>query len=218
MYLYGVLDGVKTPRVYAVEMPRQIHHARDSSAPMAAGTIVLYTIMILALTAVVGATVIWVWRCFRRPSPDGPIQRKAKKVVLPTVSPFDLVRAIRPSAHVPETSSGARSSTVSTTRQQQLENELRAVQEKMVDLEDLERHAVPAVEAQESTGPHSLLRLLSVRSTGTTSRGSQDLVSQLEAARERNEALAARIRELEQQMLSEWALGISDDPPPGYTG
>jgi hypothetical protein len=30
-------------------------------------------------------------------------------------------------------------------------------------------------------------------------------------------ALNARIRELEAQMGSAWALGLTDDPPPGYT-
>ncbi|KAJ7305440.1 hypothetical protein DFH08DRAFT_825127 [Mycena albidolilacea] len=222
MYLYGVPEGGKTPRFPAVKISPQTHHARDSSnassAPMAAGTIILFTIMILALTAVAGTMAIWVWRRFRRPSPQGPVQMKARKSILPTVSPFDLVKAIRPSAHAPDTSSGARNSTVSTVRQQQLENELRAVQEKMVDLE---RHAVPVVDGRKSSGSHSLLGLLSVRSTETASGGSQDLVSQLEAARERNEALAARICELERQMRSEWALGISDEPPPGnckYTG
>lgn len=108
----------------------------------------------------------------------------------------------------------------SAARRQQLANELRAVQEKMVDLEDLERHTISTV-ATRPSAPRQLLRLVSMRSTSTTTakegRESQDLVAQLEASRQRNELLAARIRELEEQMHSPWALGLSDEPPPGYT-
>ncbi|KAJ7352025.1 hypothetical protein DFH08DRAFT_805317 [Mycena albidolilacea] len=35
--------------------------------------------------------------------------------------------------------------------------------------------------------------------------------------RERNEVLAAHIRELEANMESQWVLGLSDEPPPRYT-
>jgi hypothetical protein len=41
-----------------------------------------------------------------------------------------------------------------------------------------------------------------------------DVVSRLA---ERNEILTARIHELESQLESSWALGFSDDLPPGYT-
>ncbi|KAJ7142981.1 hypothetical protein C8R44DRAFT_974429 [Mycena epipterygia] len=113
--------------------------------------------------------------------------------------------------------SGLRNSN-GTLRQQYLENELRAAHQKLVDIEELERSTVAAVAATQITGPRRVLRLLSTRSTSTVgSNRSQDLVSQLEAAKERNEMMAARIQELEAQMHSEWALGLSDEPPPGYT-
>ncbi|KAF8194732.1 hypothetical protein K438DRAFT_807914 [Mycena galopus ATCC 62051] len=179
--------------------------------------------LILALAVAAGATVIWIYRRFKsRTSPEPAVQSiPRKKFALPTVSPFDLVEAFRRSGYTPDTSA-VRISTASTARQQQLEDELRAVQEKMVDLEDLERRADPVANSDRilSRGPQQLLRLLSIGSTvnKTASGGTQDLVSQLEAARERNEALAARIRDLEAQMQSEWALGLSDDPPPVYMG
>ncbi|KAF8182426.1 hypothetical protein K438DRAFT_1975557 [Mycena galopus ATCC 62051] len=197
--------------------------SRDASTDVptatADGTIVLFVIMILALAVAAGATVIWIYRRFKsRTSPEPAVQSiPRKKFALPTVSPFDLVEAFRRSGYTPDTSA-VRISTASTARQQQLEDELRAVQEKMVDLEDLERRADPVANSDHilSRGPQQLLRLLSIGSTvnKTASGGTQDLVSQLEAARERNEALAARIRDLEAQMQSEWALGLSDDPPP----
>lgn len=113
--------------------------------------------------------------------------------------------------------SGLRNSN-GTLRQQYLENELRAAHQKLVDIEELERTTVAAVAATQITGPRRVLRLLSTRRTSTVgSNRSQDLVSQLEAAKERNEMMAARIQELEAQMQSAWALGLSDEPPPGYT-
>ncbi|KAJ6553210.1 hypothetical protein B0H19DRAFT_1155954, partial [Mycena capillaripes] len=45
----------------------------------------------------------------------------------------------------------------------------------------------------------------------------QDMAGLLRAARDRNTVLMERIEALESQMQSEWALGLSDEPPPGYT-
>jgi len=39
----------------------------------------------------------------------------------------------------------------------------------------------------------------------------------LESANRQIEALNNRIRELEMQRRSSWALGLSDEPPPGYS-
>jgi len=210
MYIYTVVEGARPPRVDGIEMPLHNQRARDSSnasnnvpAPIAAGTIVLFTMMILALVAAAGTTAIWFRRRLRRTSnPERAVEPNATKFALRNVSPFDLVETLRRSGYAPDTSDAQRNSTVSTLLQQQLENELRSVQEKMVDLEDLERHAMPTADAQHNSGTHRILRLLSSHSTGTASvaRGTQDLVSQLEAGRERNEALAARVRELEAHM------------------
>ncbi|KAJ7746765.1 hypothetical protein DFH07DRAFT_588534 [Mycena maculata] len=40
--------------------------------------------------------------------------------------------------------------------------------------------------------------------------------SDLERSRQKNEELQHRINELEEQLQSAWALGLSNDPPPGY--
>lgn len=84
-----------------------------------------------------------------------------------------------------------RNITTSHIRRQVIQEELRAVQEQIVDVGELERRV-------------------------TKTSDSWDLRSKLEAARERNEQLLARIQELEADLRSAWALGLSDDPPPGY--
>jgi len=114
-------------------------------------------------------------------------------------------------SHVLDDSEAQRIS-ASTIRRQYLANELRAAQEKIAEVGELERRTLSANAPQESLG--GLLRVPSNRSTSTTTTsGSQGLVSRL---RERNEMLAARIRELEAQIRSPWAMGLSDEPPPGY--
>ncbi|KAJ6521153.1 hypothetical protein DFH09DRAFT_1426074 [Mycena vulgaris] len=92
-----------------------------------------------------------------------------------------------------------RSLAASSIRRQYLQRELRAAQEEIVDINGLERH------------------LSTSRRWSSTTRNLQGAVAQLETARQRNEALVARIQELEGQLQSAWALGLSDDPPPGYT-
>ncbi|KAJ6479180.1 hypothetical protein DFH09DRAFT_1313098 [Mycena vulgaris] len=167
--------------------------------------------MAIALIAVIA--VFW---CYRR------LQRRvtaahAKGVTNHTISPFSPLEpeagTLPQSEHKVPESSGAHNSSGST---QSLKNELRAVQEKMVDIADLERRASATI--APISGSSQLLRLISTRSSSRRANSvDEDLPSQLAAARERNEALAARIRELETQMHSEWALGLSDEPPPGYT-
>ncbi|KAJ7693067.1 hypothetical protein B0H17DRAFT_1060682 [Mycena rosella] len=124
-----------------------------------------------------------------------------------TVSPFNLLNPEIP-AGSPDPS-GTRNSHRSTLRQQYLQNELRAVREKMVDMAELQRAGAGAL--------GRILRFMPIRQpTPRASHASGGLASQLEASRARNEALAARICELETQIHSEWALGLSDEPPPGY--
>ncbi|KAJ7737797.1 hypothetical protein DFH07DRAFT_93095 [Mycena maculata] len=53
----------------------------------------------------------------------------------------------------------------------------------------------------------------SASETGSEPDASSDGLAQ---ARRQNEALQERIRTLEAQLQSQWALGLSDEPPPGY--
>ncbi|KAJ7838089.1 hypothetical protein B0H14DRAFT_2790061 [Mycena olivaceomarginata] len=57
----------------------------------------------------------------------------------------------------------------------------------------------------------------SMNSSGCTPAPRKDIRSQLDGARERNNQLLTRIHELEAQLESAWALGLSDEPPPGYS-
>ncbi|KAJ6537408.1 hypothetical protein DFH09DRAFT_1042496 [Mycena vulgaris] len=96
---------------------------------------------------------------------------------------------------------------ISTNRRQYLQSELRATQEKMVNIEALE------TQTAAPRAPGGILRLLSLNMSGSRAPDPDPDIARL---RERNEMLMARIRELEEQAESPWALGLSDEPPPGY--
>ncbi|KAJ7613174.1 hypothetical protein FB45DRAFT_273611 [Roridomyces roridus] len=81
----------------------------------------------------------------------------------------------------------------SNARLEYLQNELRAAQEKIAD--------IPT-------------RFTSLAWMGAGAGRRSD--SELLRLREQNVIQEARIRELEAHMTSPWALGLSDEPPPGY--
>jgi hypothetical protein len=56
---------------------------------------------------------------------------------------------------------------------------------------------------------------VSSATSGSLSRGESDSLG-LQQAKLQNAALQERIRALEEQLNSQWALGLSDEPPPGY--
>ncbi|KAJ7124626.1 hypothetical protein C8R43DRAFT_958677 [Mycena crocata] len=89
---------------------------------------------------------------------------------------------------------------------------------KMVDLEALEvRTVATAGSARSKAAPRRFLRLASRQSNSTTGDVPPDWQTQLQTAREQLQMQAARIHELENHMDSEWALGLSDEPPPGFS-
>ncbi|KAJ7477966.1 hypothetical protein B0H11DRAFT_1285061 [Mycena galericulata] len=98
---------------------------------------------------------------------------------------------------------------VTKLRQQYLQNELRATQEKVTRIQNMERR----VSSARGSAPRRIIRLFSARN-GAHTGSESDAMARLRA---QNETFAARIRELETQMESPWALGISDEPPPGYS-
>jgi BMFP domain-containing protein YqiC len=65
------------------------------------------------------------------------------------------------------------------------------------------------LQAQGATSP-------SVTSRSEAPSGSEVDSVGLAQARLQNEALQQRIQALEEQLQSQWALGLSDEPPPGY--
>lgn len=98
---------------------------------------------------------------------------------------------------------------ISTARQQYLRNELHAAHEKIVDVEALGRRTSTA----QGLGRTSTRTSDSDSGSGSPNPDS-DLVSRL---RNRNEMLQVHIRELEAQLESPWALGLSGEPLPGYS-
>ncbi|KAJ6564036.1 hypothetical protein B0H19DRAFT_1067636 [Mycena capillaripes] len=123
-----------------------------------------------------------------------------------TISPFTLITQIDgPSEGSTGTTadSDARSLSESTMARHQLEMELLAVQEKMVDLEDEERHSTIG-------GAHRMSRPPSMPAT------SGNVDAQLQIAREQIDMLILRINALEANTDPAWGLGISREPPPEY--
>jgi len=95
-----------------------------------------------------------------------------------------------------------------TMRREYLESELRRTQEQIVDIDSLTTRGSPT---------SSRMSLATKLGSPNGDDGPQDMAELLKAAGERNVMLMARIEALESQMQSAWALGLSDQPPPGYT-
>ncbi|KAJ7898598.1 hypothetical protein B0H14DRAFT_3424394 [Mycena olivaceomarginata] len=157
-----------------------------------------------------------------------PRHRQEPTLEISTVSPF--IKAYVPPSRgayavtapgnpgiAPSNHSDNRSIIASTVRRQYLERELRAAQEKIIDINDLERHNFPLSGTVPTSRSERIRRLFPVRGNSTRRNSQQVPRSELDAARQRNEELLARIRDLEAQMESAWALGLSDEPPPGYS-
>ncbi|KAJ6632366.1 hypothetical protein B0H10DRAFT_13539 [Mycena sp. CBHHK59/15] len=89
------------------------------------------------------------------------------------------------------------SSKAAQVRQEYLTNQMRAVQRQMAELQVV-----------VGTGP--------LTTSDDSVRGDAGDSTGLEQARRQNELLQARIQALESQLQSQWALGLSDEPPPGY--
>ncbi|KAJ7920308.1 hypothetical protein B0H13DRAFT_1867783 [Mycena leptocephala] len=91
--------------------------------------------------------------------------------------------------------------------QQYLRNELRAAQERIVDIQNSERRTSTSRSTRSARVARSL-RLFSGRGASDTRSRDPEM-----GIRE----MAARIRELEAELESPWARGLSDEPPPGYS-
>lgn len=163
--------------------------------------------IVIAICSIItlGALLIWLRRHRRRhKDPYMDIAATPYPIQFAGISaaiPFNNHRATEDSC--------ARS--ITKVRQQFLRNELRAAQENIIHIQNLERQA-------SSRGGRAgrVLRLLSSRPASSTGSGSGSPSAVIVRLRERNERLTARIRELEAVLDSPWALGLSDEPPPGY--
>ncbi|KAJ7926098.1 hypothetical protein B0H13DRAFT_2654011 [Mycena leptocephala] len=108
-----------------------------------------------------------------------------------TISPFTLITEAGDVNN--DSSSDTPRTRANTIARRQLEKQLRAVQEKMVDLEDIERRLRQA-----------------------SSRGSPAVHAELQAAKEQINRLVERINALEANANWAYSEGISEDPPPDY--
>ncbi|KAJ7499794.1 hypothetical protein FB451DRAFT_1430182, partial [Mycena latifolia] len=138
-------------------------------------------------------------------------------------SDADLDRASR-EPYIESVSSSA-ASTIST-RQLYISNQVTRAREEVMELEEMS--ALLRISSQSShTGSTAVLYSTdqdiqhSAEDAEPTNSprdpDSRELQDKLERAIHQIEALNARIIELERQRRSSWALGRSDDPPPGYT-
>ncbi|KAJ7708716.1 hypothetical protein B0H17DRAFT_363393 [Mycena rosella] len=91
-------------------------------------------------------------------------------------------------------------------RQQYLTNEMRLVRKQMEEL----RRTGNGTNVS-SSGPAS-----STMPSPTTTSNTDASARDLERSRQQNDELQSRIALLEAQLQSAWALGLSNDPPPGY--
>ncbi|KAJ6525392.1 hypothetical protein B0H19DRAFT_1276188 [Mycena capillaripes] len=154
--------------------------------------------IVVAICSIIFLGIVLIWLKRRRR------QRPQDEFPETTATPYpvffpDIASAIPNSAD----SSDARS--ISKVRRQYLTNELLAAQEKITHIQNLERRT------SSTRGAGRIMRLLSDR---RTSRNESSATSEL---RERNQMLMTQIRELQAEMESPWALGLSDEPPPSYS-
>ncbi|KAJ7508442.1 hypothetical protein B0H11DRAFT_1965021 [Mycena galericulata] len=109
------------------------------------------------------------------------------------------------------------SSTIST-RQLYISSQVNRAQEKVRELEELSSLLCTAsVSGTDYDVPRTVLNAVEEISPASGAGGPESIEAKLQRAVEQIEALNSRIQEMERQRRSSWALGRSDDPPPGYT-
>ncbi|KAJ7641913.1 hypothetical protein FB45DRAFT_363330 [Roridomyces roridus] len=133
----------------------------------------------------------------------------------PTRRPRNLQEKMAMVQPAKTTARAASQCTTPEARREYLENELRSCQQRMLHIQNhLQRAAsvlAPMIATPATTGSGSNGARTATEESSSTVES--DVVSRL---REQNEGYQARIQELEAQMMSPWALGLSDEPPPGY--
>ncbi|KAJ7702777.1 hypothetical protein B0H17DRAFT_1042981 [Mycena rosella] len=176
----------------------------------------------LAVIAVIFAFFLWrylVLRATRRKRLASPAGRDTANLVRDIESlpmPIDATQPVgknkRTAQPTRDTQSKAR------LRQEYLAKELRAAQKRQEALLRVETGmtqaavaSVPSEEPVVAGAPVDTPSRVAERSEAVTP------LEDLESARRQNDILRRRIRELEEQQQSDWARGLSDEPPPGYS-
>jgi len=93
---------------------------------------------------------------------------------------------------------------VCRARQEDLDNQLRAVQNNIVQL-------------VESSGSHGRSVSLRRQTSGEDGMIEEEMIMSVPDMQDVIRSMREQIRVLREQQQSAWAQGLSDDPPPGYT-
>lgn len=129
----------------------------------------------------------------------------------PLPLPVNAVPSVPPLTPAPDTKAELRH-----RRQQELERQMRVINEEIEDLrieaaERAEGRDAPSVSPPNVTSASETV--VSRKSTRKSTRGIEDV----EQMKQQIRAMSEQIAFLQSQQNSAWAQGISDEPPPGYS-
>ncbi|KAJ7029858.1 hypothetical protein C8F04DRAFT_1264580 [Mycena alexandri] len=165
--------------------------------------------IVLGISSMISLTIFLLWLNRRRRRKSQVVHEHEYANVVATPYPIlfaDIAAAIIPSTNSSADNSDARS--ITKVRQQYLRNELRAAQEKIVHVQNSERRTSTSRATRGARAVGRSLWLFTGRGASDTSGRDPEVVMR---------EMAARIRELEVELESPWARGLSDEPPPGYS-
>ncbi|KAJ6556828.1 hypothetical protein DFH09DRAFT_1164558 [Mycena vulgaris] len=150
------------------------------------------------------------------PVPDAPTRMEDHGAGLEGEAPGDESAADPPAVQPPRAANESKA----RGRQQYLTNDLRAIHRQHEALRRINEKQRAAPEAPADSDDHP--PVVEVSAPTNTAPPDEDAETatapvDLESAQRQNEMLRRRIRELEEQQHSDWARGLSDQPPPGYS-
>ncbi|KAF8143647.1 hypothetical protein K438DRAFT_599673 [Mycena galopus ATCC 62051] len=157
-----------------------------------------------------GTWLLWLMRRRRRRHQDLLTYSTGTSMPAPFVDTFSPITINTDPSYMPTDTPDVRSKGEVAVRRWYLRNEVRTAQERILDIQKSDpgdRITSPGPKATTSR----FLRVFSTASRRTSTLGPQSPDSNVISE------LMARIRDLEAQMESQWAQGLSDEAPPGYS-
>ncbi|KAJ6561178.1 hypothetical protein DFH09DRAFT_504522 [Mycena vulgaris] len=188
--------------------------AKISKSQPSAGVIAAVVICVLLLLA--GLIFIFFFLRRRKQRARRRDSRGTLEAPAPMVqSSLALIPQTYSSTHVDPFTSPVSTSTSLTSpqqRQQHITNEMRLLQKQMDELRRTNNSTSNTSFSSSSMHESSAFSPTQTSPTSTHATSALDL----ERSRQQNDELQSRIAQLEAQLQSAWALGLSNDPPPGY--